>query len=123
MPCYIGRIKPPSKADFELWQGLGYTGSWENYRLLKDGDVGQTMFICGDLGAHCCDCAGVGEFLCDYPVGEGKTCDRSLCSEHASEIAPEIHYCHTHHQMWQAFKDRGGVDEALRNVIAFKSEK
>lgn len=123
MPCYIQRIKRPSQEDFKLWQSIGYIGTWEDYCRAKGPDVGQTMFICGDLGPHCADCAGFGEFLCDYPVGDGKTCDRSICSEHAIEIAPELHYCNAHHQMWQDFKTRGGVDDVLKNVIAFKGEK
>lgn len=123
MPCYIERIKPPSKADYAIWQSIGYTGTWEEYCSQKNKDVGQTMFVCGDLGPHCADCAAGGEFLCDFPVGEGKTCDRSMCSDHATEIGPEIHYCNAHHQMWQDFKARGGVDAVLKNVIAFKCEK
>jgi len=38
-------------------------------------------------------------------------------------IAPEIHYCNAHYLMWTKFKESGGIDEALRNVVAFHTEK
>lgn len=123
MPCYIQRIRPPSKSEYKDWQDIGYIGTWDDYCRAKQSTVGEIMFLCGDLGPHCGDCAGIGDFLCDYPVGDGKTCDRPMCFEHSHEIAPEIHYCDAHYRMWQDFKNGGGVDEALRNVIAFKSEK
>ena len=35
-------------------------------------------------------CGCLGEFLCDYSVGEGEeTCDEPLCCLHAAEIAKE----------------------------------
>lgn len=79
--------------------------------------------MCGDLGDHCHECADVGVFLCDYPVGHGKTCDKELCDQHVKPIAPGIHYCSAHYQEWRAFCDAGGVSNALKNVIAYKAEK
>jgi hypothetical protein len=81
------------------------------------------MFICGDLGPHCADCADVGENLCDYPVGKGKTCDRSICETHSHEIGPNLHYCDTHYKQWLAFRDAGGVRRELENVVPFKQSK
>lgn len=83
----------------------------------KDGRV--TGHICGDLGPHCAICGAVTGYQCDYPVGEGKTCDRRLCNRHAAEIAPEIHYCPGHLQEWNAFKEAGGVKAELDNVIPY----
>jgi hypothetical protein len=123
MPCYLHKVKPPTRAEYDLWTGMGYLGSWEDFCRAKSRDTGQTLFVCGELGAHCADCAAVGAFLCDYPVGDGKTCDRPMCDDHATEIGHEVHYCAAHYAMWQAFRDSGGVDAALRNVIAFKPEK
>lgn len=80
---------------------------------------GGKLFVCGDLGPHCADCAAVGDLLCDFPVGEGKTCDRPMCATHASEIGPELHYCRTHVAMWEAYRDGGGVGRELANVVAF----
>lgn len=69
---------------------------------------GGTAFLCGDLGPHCGDanCGDVGTHLCDYPVGNGKTCDMPLCHGHAFEAAPEIHYCPGHALMWREFRER-----------------
>lgn len=123
MPCYVERIKPPSREEYEQWKQFGYLGTWDQYSAAKSSEIGGTMFICGDLGDHCADCMALGEFLCDYPVGDGKTCDRPICGDHAHEIGHEIHYCVGHYQMWLQFKNKGGVDTALKNVIAFKKEK
>jgi hypothetical protein len=85
--------------------------------------AGGTGFLCGDFGPHCADCARCSEALCDFPVGDGKTCDRNMCKKHATEVAPDVHYCAGHYTEWQAFRDSGGVAEHLRNVVAFKHEK
>lgn len=86
---------------------------------LRDGGK-HVAFICGDLGEHCRhpECGAVSEFLCDFPVGEGKTCDRG---EHAHEVAPDVHYCAPHYQDWLRFREAGGVARELENVIPFKA--
>lgn len=96
MPCYVERIKPASREEYEQWQKFGYIGTWEQYSATRSSEVGGAMFICGDLGDHCADCMALGEFLCDYPVGDGKTCDRPICRDHSHEIGHEIHYCNGH---------------------------
>jgi len=79
--------------------------------------------ICGSLGQHCSDCGDLGSNLCDYPVGNDKTCDRSICEYHAHEVAPGIHYCDSHFEEWKAFMNSGGVKAELENVIPFKTKK
>jgi hypothetical protein len=83
---------------------------------------GGTLFMCGDLGPRCQDhrCNWVADSLCDYPVGEGKTCDRSLCSGHAYEVAPDTHCCAPHYEQWRKFVDAGGVQRELENVVPYK---
>ena len=82
------------------------------------------MILCGNLGPHCATgCGDVGAYLCDYPVGEGKTCDKPLCSEHASEVAPDIHYCPGHFRAWEEFRASGGVKAELENVRPFPSPR
>jgi len=76
--------------------------------------------ICGDLGEHCSDCGDLGTNLCDFPVGDGKTCDRSICDYHGKEIAPDMHYCEQHYKEWRAFRDSGGVKKELENVVPFR---
>lgn len=123
MPCYIQKVQPPTQAEYKLWQGMGYLGTFEQYAQMKERSEGQHLFITGELGDHCADCMAVGDYLCDFPVGEGKTCDRPMCDAHSKEIGPELHYCLAHQQMWERFKASGGVSESLRNVVAFKAEK
>ena len=84
-------------------------------------DENGTIFLRGDLGPKCNEdgCNWVAEFLCDYPVGDEKTCDRHLCNDHAIEIAPNVHYCSAHHDEWVKFRDSGGVKKVLENVIPF----
>ncbi|MCX4030371.1 hypothetical protein H0A36_25705 [Endozoicomonas sp. SM1973] len=77
--------------------------------------------ICGELGPHCSDCLDVCEYLCDFPVGKGKTCDRRLCTTHAHEVGIDLHYCSNHLSEWQHFVESGGVIKAvLENIKPFK---
>ena len=89
------------------------------YTRTKDG---AKQHICGKFGEHCQDsrCAWVSDFLCDYPVGNDKSCDRSLCTDHAYEVAPDTHYCGPHYEQWKEFRDGGGVKSVLENVVPFK---
>lgn len=88
--------------------------------IAKDG---SRMFLCGNLGPHCADCADVSVNLCDFPVGKGKTCDRNLCERHSHLIGPDLHYCTGHHQKWLNFEQSGGVKAELENVTPFKKER
>ncbi|KQP02575.1 hypothetical protein [Pseudorhodoferax sp. Leaf265] len=120
MPCYLHRVSGPSQADYELWQRIGFTGTWADYQHAKSHTAGQVMHICGDLGDHCADCADFGDFLCDFPVGEGATCDRPMCPAHSTEIGPNTHYCATHRSMWEAYRAAGGVNTELARVVSFR---
>jgi hypothetical protein len=75
------------------------------------------VFIYGRLGAHCSKCSAVGTLLCDFPVGDEKTCDASLCVRHGTEIAADIHYCPGHLEQWKEWRKTSGVDDALQNVV------
>lgn len=55
---------------------------------------GEDVIECNTPG-----CPYVSTFLCDYPVGEGKTCDITLCEQHAIEQGSEwedLHFCPQH---------------------------
>jgi hypothetical protein len=84
---------------------------------------GGYAFICGNLGDHCAasECSDVSDYLCDYPVGEGKTCDLPVCQSHAYEVATNIHYCPSHLELWVKFSGSGGAEKALKNVEAFNT--
>jgi len=79
------------------------------------------IVMCGNLGPHCADsrCSWVSDSLCDYPVGDKKTCNRPLCDDHAYEVAPDIHYCAPHYNQWIKFKNDGGVTKELGNVTPY----
>lgn len=79
---------------------------------------GNLYFICGDLGPHCAAerCGASSDFLCDYPVGNGSTCDASLRRSHTYEVANNVHYCPGHFQLWLEFKKSGDVTESLKDV-------
>lgn len=86
---------------------------------VKENPYGR-MFICGEMGPHCAECGDCSSFLCDYPVGDSKTCDRPLCEAHANPVAPNMHYCTAHMIMWKAYLDSGGVQRQLDNVLPFR---
>jgi hypothetical protein len=77
----------------------------------SDGGIG---FMCGDLGPHCAHCMRVGANLCDYPVGEGVTCDQSLCEIHVHNIGTELDYCPAHYERWRKFKHRRRTSRAIK---------
>ncbi|MGI9279694.1 MAG: hypothetical protein ACR2PX_08685 [Endozoicomonas sp.] len=87
------------------------------YSVRKNGQ--HIGFICGDLGEHCRECGAVSDNLCDYPVGDGKTCDRAICNEHSRQVGVDLHYCPTHAKLWDKFKRAGGVKQVLENVVPF----
>ena len=83
---------------------------------------GEKLFMCGEKMLQldvCADCRYVADILCDYPVGDGLTCDRNLCADCAVEVAPNLHYCKPHFEMWKQFKESGGVRDVLQNVVPF----
>lgn len=87
---------------------------------MKDTPSGR-LFACSEVvSERCADCSWFADFACDYPVGDGKTCDRLICGDHAREVAPGVHYCPGHLQEWEAFVASGGVRQVLENIVPFK---
>lgn len=43
-----------------------------------------------------CACGHFGDFLCDGPVGKGRTCDALLCKCCRTVVADGIDFCPTH---------------------------
>jgi hypothetical protein len=120
MPCYRVNVKPMTLWDAKEaagsqhgWKrkrpkpGQGHPGHpdlWPEEVATERSEIlpGGTFIMCGDLGPHCSDpsCGAVGDNLCDWPMGRGKTCDLPLCDEHAREIGMDRHLCPVHHPMW-----------------------
>ena len=79
---------------------------------LKDGTVAH-MFVCHsgpDPRQRCAICGVKGaDRLCDWEMGNGKTCDRPLCRRCASHPIPtfgkpetaEIDYCPEHYAIYK----------------------
>ena len=83
-------------------------------------DKGERIgFMCGDFGSACVECGAVADNLCDYPVGDNKTCDRLLCERCAKNVSVNIDYCPGHFEEWKQFEQSGEVKKVLKNVIPF----
>lgn len=79
---------------------------WFPSKKSPDGYVpAHVMFNCkkSDL-PKLCACGYASDFLCDYPVGNGKTCDKALCVKCRKNVGEEIDYCACHFKEWQEFK-------------------
>src|SRR5947209_5504430 len=51
------------------------------FPLQKDhitGLSGVSMFVCG-RNVKVCGCGDMADYLCDAPIGDGKTCDLPIC--------------------------------------------
>jgi len=48
------------------------------------------------------DCWYLADNLCDYPIGDGKTCDLLLCFEHRFSMGSNIDFCRIHYLEHQA---------------------
>ena len=63
-------------------------------------EAGITAIVCSrGRRPIICKCGSRGSKLCDFPIGEGKTCDRPLCDRHAVVISPGVDYCQIHANM------------------------
>ena len=119
---YIITAKGPSQEDYVTHVSLGYHGSYERYEEMAKRFEGARLFICGDLGPHCTDCAAPSDVLCDYPVGEGKTCDRPMCGDHANHVSTDTDYCRDHFIMWQEYLASARGYDVLHNVTPIPVE-
>ena len=109
MGCTPIKNTPPTRDEFALWQSMGYTGNYADYRAAKDRIGEYTGYLSGPDLPICPDCGYASENLCDYPVGDDKTCDRPMCFDHSHKVGPNMHYCETHFQMWQAYCREKGI--------------
>jgi hypothetical protein len=57
---------------------------------------GGPNFLCGDLIVPVCKCGIASDYLCDYPMGRGKTCDLSLCPNCSRHVGEELDLCEIH---------------------------
>lgn len=111
MACAILKPGPPQTIR-QLNEAAGY----ESYDCLQDGrpkpgcrkagkclccdrvvddelrcaGVDVPTFLCGE-GVAACACGYFAEYLCDFPMGGGKTCDAPLCEDCARHPGPIVH--------------------------------
>ena len=67
-------------------------------RTVTDKKLGR-IWICGSALKDCSICRVCGDLatvLCDYPLGNDKTCDSALCENHSFSIKGDIDYCPEH---------------------------
>lgn len=41
-------------------------------------------------------CCGISQYLCDFRLPSGATCDMPLCADHATQVGPDRHLCPRH---------------------------
>lgn len=79
-------------------------------------------FACGSFTLEqCLDCGDTvppAEFLCDYPVGKRKTCDRKLCEKCARVVGRDMHYCDAHYKQWKDYEESGKGQAKILDAIA-----
>lgn len=44
----------------------------------------------------CYYCGAPAGFDCDFPIGDGKTCDRHACMKHSVHVGFNLDYCAAH---------------------------
>ena len=89
-------------------------------------DDGSIVIMCGGKQWKpnpCRDCCCEADYLCDYPVGDDKTCDAKICGKHVHEVAPGIHYCESHYDEFMRFEESGGVKRYLENVVPYPEKR
>ena len=63
-----------------------------------DGGISR-LWMCGEIfdGSLICRvCGDLADALCDYPLGNDRTCDSALCNSDARHIKGDLHYCPEH---------------------------
>jgi hypothetical protein len=92
--CHRVRVPPITVAD-----ALRAIGS-ESIKPEAETEMmgGFEMIVCGeDLDWPVCACGITAEYLCDYPIGKGKTCDLNLCDRCKRSIGEDRDLCLVHH--------------------------
>jgi len=84
---------------------------------------GGNVFVKGRLGPKCVEstCNWWSDYLCDYPVGDGKTCDRRLCEDHAYQLGDDLHYCAAHYNAWVRAHNQSSAEVAGGELVPFKT--
>jgi hypothetical protein len=90
-----GYIDIPTQCDISAWLDFPISFFYRK-RSNKDGGV---SFTCGSSITTCSFCGSISEYFCDFPMGDGRTCDLPLCKDHKKhreDIAQDIDFCPHH---------------------------
>jgi hypothetical protein len=82
---------------YELSTLLDFPLGFFYHRVVSDQRI--KVFMCGEGIMPCAFCGHVADYYCDYPIGDGRTCDLPLCREHKKnrpDIGLDIDYCPHH---------------------------
>lgn len=60
-------------------------------------DTPDKIFVCGKGIRPCANCGQVSDYLCDYPIGEGKICDLPICQQCRTHIG-KYDFCPIHNE-------------------------
>ena len=103
MPCQFVHHRPRTLG--EMFRAAGCDDSVLKAQGRENDmahDYGPIM-SCGEAPLlPVCACGYVADLLCDYPMGDGKTCDLNLCSACAREVGVDQHFCDVHLREFQA---------------------
>lgn len=69
---------------------------------------GSDVIVCGSRWRHlsCVVCKAPAPRLCDWNVGNGKTCDAPICAEHSYQPAPDKDLCPRHAEQWKQRQEK-----------------
>ncbi|HEY3494811.1 MAG TPA: hypothetical protein VGK73_09005 [Polyangiaceae bacterium] len=95
-----------SDAQFAKWT-IEQKAKWDADQETLIGVDHEPMFICGNLKIPTCRCGFTSEYLCDFPTGDGKTCDAELCSRCKRSIGEDHDLCLVHHAMFMGRESIG----------------
>lgn len=88
-------VREPTQIELlQLGYALGFPSSFF-YCGTKKLDEPRLIFVCGQGIRPCHICGAVADYLCDQPIGDGKTCDLPLCNEHRHHVG-FYDYCENH---------------------------
>ena len=97
-----GYIDLPTQAEISVWLGLPIS-----FFYRKPSTTSKSVyFICGKDIQVCNFCGSISEYFCDFPIGDGRTCDLPICKDHKrhrEDIGVDIDFC-PHHWVYSKEK-------------------
>lgn len=96
---------PMRARTFEVMAPRMTTEQWPHFSFAEGADPWP---YCGNCNTAAAD------FLCDAPLGDGRTCDRQLCIDCADEVGADLHLCPLHTSM---ARDEVRIDVAAKERL------